>query len=92
MSRASTFIRAVANPTRAALERTAAELESGTRAFAYASGMAAVAAVLDLLPANSHVIVPERGLRRHLPADDRCAREVGGPRSVVCGLQCARQY
>ena len=47
-----------ANPTRAALERTAAELESGTRAFAYASGMAAVAAVLDLLPANSHVIVP----------------------------------
>ncbi len=47
-----------ANPTRAALERCAAELEGGTRAFAYASGMAAVAAVLDLLPANSHVIVP----------------------------------
>lgn len=47
-----------ANPTRAALERCAAELESGTRAFAYASGMAAVAAVLDLLPVNSHVVVP----------------------------------
>ena len=46
------------NPTRAALERCAAELESGARAFAYASGMAAVAAVLDLLPAGSHVVVP----------------------------------
>ncbi len=33
-----------ANPTRAALERCAAELEGGTRAFAYASGMAATAA------------------------------------------------
>ena len=46
------------NPTRAALERCAAELEGGVQAFAYASGMAAVAAVLDLLPVNSHVIVP----------------------------------
>jgi len=47
------------NPTRAALERCAAELESGQQAFAYASGMAAVAAVLDLLPVNSHVVVPD---------------------------------
>ena len=47
-----------ANPTRAALERTVAELEGGTRAFGMASGMAATAAVLDLLPANSHVVVP----------------------------------
>ena len=46
------------NPTRAALERCMAELEGGVRAFGYASGMAATAAVLDLLPANSHVIVP----------------------------------
>ena len=47
------------NPTRAALERCAAELEDGRRAFAYASGMAATAAVLDLLPVNSHVVVPD---------------------------------
>jgi len=46
------------NPTRAALERCVAELEGGVQGFAYASGMAATAAVLDLLPANSHVIVP----------------------------------
>ena len=47
-----------ANPTRAALERCAAELEGGVRAFATGSGMAATAAVIDLLPANSHVVVP----------------------------------
>jgi cystathionine beta-lyase/cystathionine gamma-synthase len=47
-----------ANPTRGALERCIAELEGGERAFAYGSGMAAVAAVLDLLPANSHVVAP----------------------------------
>jgi cystathionine gamma-lyase len=46
------------NPTRAALERIVAELEGGLRGFAFGSGMAATAAVLDLLPANSHVIVP----------------------------------
>jgi cystathionine gamma-lyase len=46
------------NPTRAALERCAAELESGSRGFAFGSGMAATAAVLDLLPANSHVVAP----------------------------------
>jgi len=46
------------NPTRAALERCMAELEGGTHGFAFASGMAATAAVLDLLPANSHVVVP----------------------------------
>jgi cystathionine gamma-lyase len=46
------------NPTRAALERCAAELEGGVRAFGCASGMAATAAVLDLLPAGAHVVVP----------------------------------
>ena len=46
------------NPTRSALERCAAELEGGVRAFGCASGMAATAAVLDLLPAGSHVVVP----------------------------------
>jgi cystathionine gamma-lyase len=46
------------NPTRAALEKCIAELEGGGTGFAYGSGMAAVAAALDLLPANSHVIVP----------------------------------
>ena len=46
------------NPTRDALERCVAELESGVRGLAFASGMAATANVLELLDAGDHVIVP----------------------------------
>jgi cystathionine gamma-lyase len=46
------------NPTRDSLERCVAELESGTRGLAYASGQAATAGILDLLDAGSHVIAP----------------------------------
>ncbi len=46
------------NPTRNALERCVADLESGVRGLAYASGQAATAGVLDLLDAGSHVIAP----------------------------------
>jgi cystathionine gamma-lyase len=44
------------NPTRAALESAVAELEDGARGFAFASGLAAAATILDLLPAGSHVV------------------------------------
>ncbi len=47
-----------ANPTCEALERCVAELESGVKALAYSSGMAATAAVLELLDSCSHVIAP----------------------------------
>lgn len=46
------------NPTRDALERCVAALESGVRGLAYASGMAATAGVLELLDAGQHVIAP----------------------------------
>ncbi len=46
------------NPTRDALERCVAELESGVRGLAFASGMAATANVLELLDAGDHVIAP----------------------------------
>ena len=44
------------NPTRQAFERCVADLESGTRGFAFASGMAAIATVLELLDSGSHVV------------------------------------
>jgi len=44
------------NPTRMAYERCVAELESGTHGFAFASGMAATATILELLDSGSHVI------------------------------------
>lgn len=44
------------NPTRFAYERCVAALESGTRGFAFASGLAATSTVLEVLDAGSHVI------------------------------------
>ena len=46
------------NPTRDALERCVAALESGVRGLAFASGMAATVNVLELLDAGQHVIAP----------------------------------
>ncbi|MBA2291955.1 MAG: cystathionine gamma-synthase [Gemmatimonadales bacterium] len=45
------------NPTREALERNLAALENGTDGFAFASGLAALDAVLKLLRAGDHVVV-----------------------------------
>ncbi|CNI31743.1 putative cystathionine gamma-synthase [Yersinia aldovae] len=45
------------NPTRYAYETALAELEGGTYATATASGMAATALILELLPKDSHVLV-----------------------------------
>jgi cystathionine beta-lyase/cystathionine gamma-synthase len=44
------------NPTRWAYERCVAALESGTDGFAFSSGMAATATVLELLDSGSHVV------------------------------------
>lgn len=44
------------NPTRFAYERCVAALEGGTRGFAFASGMAATATLLDLLDNGAHVV------------------------------------
>ena len=44
------------NPTRWALERCVADLEGGSKAFAFASGLAAISAVLELLDAGSHIV------------------------------------
>ncbi|WP_020653502.1 trans-sulfuration enzyme family protein [Massilia niastensis] len=44
------------NPTRWALERCVADIEGGGAAFAFASGLAAIAAVLELLPSGSHIV------------------------------------
>ena len=45
-----------ANPTRGAWERCIADLESGVRGFAFASGMAATSTLLELLDAGSHIV------------------------------------
>jgi cystathionine beta-lyase/cystathionine gamma-synthase len=47
------------NPTRMAYERCIADLESGTQGFAFASGMAGTATILDLLPQGAHVLASD---------------------------------
>jgi cystathionine beta-lyase/cystathionine gamma-synthase len=44
------------NPTRFAYERALADVESGAAGFAFASGMAAISTVLELLNSGDHVV------------------------------------
>ena len=44
------------NPTRMAYERCVADLENGTQGYAFASGLAGAATLLDLLDSGSHVV------------------------------------
>src|SRR5262245_56009902 len=44
------------NPTRMAYERCIADLESGAAGFAFASGLASTATLLDMLDSGAHVI------------------------------------
>lgn len=47
------------NPTREAVEMLIADLEEGTRGFAFASGMAAITAVMTLFESGDHIIVTD---------------------------------
>jgi len=47
------------NPTRQALEEAIADLEGGTRGFAFASGMAAISSVFLLFSSGDHLIAAE---------------------------------
>ncbi|MBM3779899.1 MAG: PLP-dependent transferase [Acidimicrobiia bacterium] len=47
------------NPTRAALEANVAAIEGGRAGFAFASGMAAIGAILTLVEAGDHVVVTD---------------------------------
>jgi cystathionine beta-lyase/cystathionine gamma-synthase len=47
------------NPTRMTLERNVAAIEAGRAAFAFASGMAAIDAILTRLEAGDHVLVSD---------------------------------
>lgn len=44
------------NPTRHTLETAIAELEGGTRGYAFASGLGAISTVLELLDSGSHIV------------------------------------
>ena len=74
-------------------ERCVADLEGGTRGFAFASGMAATATVLELLDAGSHVIAMRRSVRRHATGcSSACAGAARARRSPssICATRGAR--
>src|SRR5258708_19095713 len=47
------------NPTRWALERCVADLAGGVEAFAFASGMAAIATVLELVDSGAPIVASD---------------------------------
>jgi cystathionine gamma-lyase len=47
------------NPTRMAYERCIADLENGSAGFAFASGLAAISTVLELLDAGAHIVATD---------------------------------
>jgi cystathionine gamma-lyase len=47
------------NPTRQAFERCIADLESGEQGYAFASGLAAISTILELLDTGAHVIASD---------------------------------
>ena len=85
------------NPTRQAYERSIADLESGTQGFAFASGMAAIATILELLDAGSHVIAMDdlyggtrrlfEGVRRRSAGLDFSFVDMPDPAAVIRELR-----
>jgi cystathionine gamma-lyase len=47
------------NPTRMAFERCVADLENGTEGFAFASGLAAISTILEILSSGDHVVATD---------------------------------
>ncbi|MCC7242023.1 MAG: PLP-dependent transferase [Acidobacteria bacterium] len=65
------------NPTRLALERNVAAIESGTAAVAFASGMAAIDAILTRLEAGDRVLVSDNTYGGTFRLFERVRRKFG---------------
>ena len=65
------------NPTRMALEANLAAIESGIAAFAFASGMAAIDAILTRLEAGDHLVVSDNTYGGTFRLFERVRRKFG---------------
>jgi cystathionine gamma-lyase len=74
------------NPTRWALERCVADLEGGARAFAFASGLAAIGSVLELLDAGAHIVSGDDLYGGTFRLFERVRRRSAGLRFSFVGL------
>jgi cystathionine gamma-lyase len=77
------------NPTRNALERALADLEGGSNAYAFSSGLAAVDAVLNLLKPGDHVVAIEDLYGGTMRQFEQVARRFGLEFSYVDGSDAA---
>ncbi|WP_374046074.1 PLP-dependent aspartate aminotransferase family protein [Massilia sp. R2A-15] len=85
------------NPTRWALERCVADLEGGSRAFAFASGLAAISTVLELLEHGSHIVAGDdmyggtyrlfERVRRHSAGHDFTYVDLSNPDALLAALK-----
>jgi cystathionine gamma-lyase len=85
------------NPTRMAWERCIADLESGRHGYAFASGMAATATLLDLLESGSHVLAMDdlyggtfrlfERVRRRSAALDFTFADLTDPKNALAALR-----
>src|SRR2546430_6882849 len=74
------------NPTREALERNIAALEGGRHGFAFASGLAAVDAVLKLLSQGDHVVSGENVYGGTHRRSEEHTPELQSQSKLVCRL------
>jgi cystathionine beta-lyase/cystathionine gamma-synthase len=65
------------NPTRLAVERNIAAIEGGTAAFAFASGMAAIDALLTRLESGDHLVVSDNTYGGTFRLFERVRRKFG---------------
>jgi cystathionine beta-lyase/cystathionine gamma-synthase len=65
------------NPTRMALEANLAAIESGTAAYAFASGMAAIDAILTRLESGDHLVVSDNTYGGTFRLFERVRRKFG---------------
>ena len=89
------------NPTRYAYERCVAALEGGEAGFGFSSGMAASSTVLELLPANSHIIAGDdlyggtyrlfERVRKHSMGLEVSYVDLSNPKTARANLEAARR-
>jgi cystathionine gamma-lyase len=85
------------NPTRWAFERCVADLEGGVQGYAFASGLAAIATVLELLDAGSHIVAGDdmyggsyrlfERVRRRSAGHDFTYADLTNPENLLAALR-----
>lgn len=77
------------NPTRMAYERCVADLEGGTRGFAFASGLAAMATILDTLETGSHIVAGDDLYGGTFRLFERVRKRSAGLQFTFVDMSCA---